>query len=117
MAELRSQTGRPNAIRFDETGGQVWEYNDRRTGWGAFAVTFDARGTVVQVRQLRTPELVARVRPGETRAQELLDLLGEPHRLVFAGDDPVWEYCQPTGERLRVRLGPGQTVAEVGAWR
>jgi len=115
MTDLRARTGRPNAIRFDDAGDQVWEYNDRRTGWGGYVITFNGDGTVREVRQVRTPEQIAAVQPGATGPRELLELLGEPHKMRFLGDDRAWEYCQPGGGSLRVRIGPDGKVTEVTA--
>jgi len=113
MEEVRQQAGLPNAMRFLVSGEEVWEFNDGRVGWGAWRVIFERDGRVREVVPIRTPEDIARLKAGETTAIEVLDWLGEPTNVSFAGQDPVWEYRRPTGERLLVRFEPGKRVKDV----
>jgi len=113
MEEVRHQTGLPNAMRFLSSGEEVWEFNDGRVDWGAWRVVFERDGRVREVVPIRTPEDVARLKVGETTTLEALDWLGEPTNVSFAGQDPVWEYRRPFGERLLVRFGPGKRVKDV----
>jgi len=114
MEEVRHQTGLPNAMRFLSSGEEVWEFNDGRVDWGAWRVVFERDGRVREVVPIRTPEDIARLKVGETTTLEALDWLGEPTNVSFAGQDPVWEYRRPVGERLLVRFGPGKRVKDVG---
>jgi hypothetical protein len=108
MQEVRRQTGLPNAMRFLDTGEEVWEFNDRRVAWGAWRVVFERDGRVREVVPIRRPEDIARVKAGGATAPEVLELLGEPGGVSFAGQDAVWEYCLPDRSRLKVRFGPGK---------
>lgn len=110
MQEVRNQTGLPNAMRFRDTGEDVWEFNDRRVGWGAWRVVFERDGKVREIVPIRRPEDIAAVKAGGASAQEVLELLGEPRGVSFAGQDPVWEYCLPDRSRLKVRFGSGRKV-------
>lgn len=108
MQEVRNQTGLPNAMRFLETGEEVWEFNDRRVAWGAWRVVFERDGKVREIVPIRRPEDIARVKAGGASAPEVLELLGEPGGVSFVGQDAVWEYCLPDRSRLKVRFGPGK---------
>lgn len=116
MQEVRVRTGLPNAMRFLETGEDVWEFNDRRVAWGGWRVVFEGDGKVREIVPIRRPEDIARVKAGGVTAPEVLELLGEPGGLSFTGQDPVWEYCLPDRSRLKVRFGPDRkAMAAEGA--
>lgn len=108
MQDVRNQTGLPNAMRFLDTGEEVWEFNDRRVAWGAWRVVFERDGKVREIVPIRRPEDIARVKAGGASAPEVLELLGEPGGVSFVGQDAVWEYCLPDRSRLKVRFGPGK---------
>jgi hypothetical protein len=113
MQEVRNRTGLPNAMRFLESGEEVWEFNDRRVAWGAWRVVYERDGKVREIVPIRRPEDVAQVKAGGASAAEVLELLGEPGGVSFAGQDAVWEYCLPDRSRLKVRFGEGRRVAGV----
>ena len=113
MQEVRNRTGLPNAMRFLESGEEVWEFNDRRVGWGAWRVVYERDGKVREIVPIRRPEDIAQVKAGGASAAEVLELLGEPGGVSFAGQDAVWEYCLPDRSRLKVRFGEGKRVAGV----
>jgi hypothetical protein len=113
MQEVRNRTGLPNAMRFLDTGEEVWEFNDRRVAWGAWRVVFEPDGKVRAIVPIRRPEDIARVKAGGVTAPEVLELLGEPGGLSFAGQDAVWEYCLPDRSWLKVRFGGGKRVVAV----
>lgn len=115
MQEVRNRTGLPNAMRFLESGEEVWEFNDRRVGWGAWRVVYERDGKVREVVPIRRPEDIAQVKAGGASAAEVLELLGEPGGVSFAGQDAVWEYCLPDRSRLKVRFGEGKRVVAVEA--
>lgn len=113
MQEVRKRTGLPNAMRFLDTGEEVWEFNDRQVGWGAWRVVFEPDGKVREIKPIRRPEDVARLKTGGATGQEVLDLLGEPGGVSFAGQDAVWEYCLPDRSRLKVRFGGDKKVVNL----
>jgi hypothetical protein len=113
MQEVRNRTGLPNAMRFLDSGEEVWEFNDRRVAWGAWRVVYERDGKVREIVPIRRPEDVAQVKAGGASAAEVLELLGEPGGVSFAGQDAVWEYCLPDRSRLKVRFGEGRRVAGV----
>lgn len=116
MQEVRNRTGLPNAMRFLDSGEEVWEFNDRRVAWGAWRVVFERDGKVREIVPIRRPEDIARVKTGGASAPEVLELLGEPAGVSFTGQDAVWEYCLPDRSRLKVRFGPGKkAMAAEGA--
>jgi len=113
MQEVRVRTGLPNAMRFLESGEEVWEFNDRRVAWGGWRVVFERDGKVREVKPIRRPEDIALVKAGGASGQDVLDLLGEPAGVSFAGQDAVWEYCMADRSRLKVRFGAGKRVVGV----
>lgn len=108
MQEVRNRTGLPNAMRFLDSGEEVWEFNDRRVGWGGWRVVFEPDGKVREIKPIRRPEDIARVKAGGVTGPEVLELLGEPGGVSFVGQDAVWDYCLPDRSRLKVRFGPGK---------
>lgn len=115
MQEVRNKTGLPNAMRFLDSGEEVWEFNDRRVAWGAWRVVFEPDGKVRDIAPIRRPEDIAKVKAGGASGQEVLDLLGEPAGVSFVGQEAVWEYCLPDRSRLKVRFGEGKRVVGVEA--
>lgn len=113
MSEMRYANGLPDAIRFDGAGRQMWEYVGRRTSGGAFRVVYGPDGRVESVIAFRTPDDVARLRAGETRAPEVLDLLGDPERIRYVGGVAHWEYALPDRSRLHIRYGADRVVDAV----
>ena len=112
QADVRYRHGIPNAIRFDASGTQVWEYNDWRHGRRAFVVNFDAAGQVVASRPLRTEEEVNRAVAERLTRPETLDRLGEPHSIADGPEGLVWRYRQPSGVTLAVRFGADGRIAD-----
>jgi hypothetical protein len=113
MQEVRNRTGLPNAMRFLGSGEEVWEFNDRRVAWGAWRVVYERDGKVREIVPIRRPEDIAQIKAGGASAPEVLERLGEPAGVSFAGQDAVWEYCLPDRSRLKVRFGEGKRVAGV----
>lgn len=113
MEEMRNSMGLPNAIRFSESGEEVWEYSDRRVGFAAYFVTFAPDGRVSEMKRLRTEESVAQIIPDTTTAPQVTQLLGEPAGVRFNGNDPVWQYRLPAGRALQVEFGAGRVVKRV----
>ncbi|MBX9962512.1 MAG: outer membrane protein assembly factor BamE [Burkholderiales bacterium] len=113
MQEVRTRTGLPNAMRFLGSGEEVWEFNDRRVGWGGWRVVFELDGKVREIKSIRRPEDIARLKTGGATGQEVLELLGEPGGVSFTGQDAVWEYCLPDRSRLKVRFGEGKRVVAI----
>jgi hypothetical protein len=114
MSEMRYSNGLPDAIRFDADGRQVWEYTGRAVRGGAYRVSFDTAGRVAEVTPFRTPADVAQVKAGESRAPDVLALLGDPERIRVIGDGALsWEYPLPDRTRLVIRYGPGRIVDAV----
>ncbi len=109
---VRYRFGIPNAIRFDATGAQVWEYSDWRNGQ-SFVVRFDAAGSVSGSRPLRTGQDVERAVAERLTAREALDQLGEPHSITAQPQGFTWTYRQASGPRLAVSFGPDGRITGV----
>jgi hypothetical protein len=113
MSEVRSANGLPDAIRFDGTGRQIWEYVGRSVRGGAFRIVYASDGRVETVTPFRTPDDIARLKAGETRAPEVHDLLGDPERIRHVDGAAQWEYRLPDRSRLQIRYGSDRVVDSV----
>lgn len=101
---VRYRYGIPNAIRFDPSGAQVWEYSDWRNGQ-SFVIRFDGSGSVSSARALRTEQDVSRAVAERLTAREALDQLGEPHAISAQREGFTWTYRQASGPKLAVSFG------------
>lgn len=111
---MRYTMGLPNAIRFLDSGEEVWEYSDRRVGYGAYFTVFERDGRVREIKTVRTPEDIARIVPETTTAPEVTQLLGEPSGLkVSANNSVYWLYRLPAGRALEIEYGAGRVVKRV----
>jgi len=113
MGSVRSSFGIPNAIRFDSAGRQTWEYTGQRVPSGAYRLTFDAQGTVLETTPLRTPERLERVRAGETTGAALVELLGEPRRIAVTDAGIEWLFPRAGGKPVIVTLGADRRVKSI----
>lgn len=110
MDVVRSRLGIPQAIRFDGTGTQSWEYLGRRAPSGAYRLTFDATGSVREALALRTPERFAQVRAGVTTAEQLVMLLGEPAKITMSEAGAAWRFDRHGARPVTVTLGADRRV-------
>lgn len=113
MEQMRYTMGLPNSIRFLDSGEEMWEYSDRRVGYGAYFAVFESDGRVREVKAVRTEEDIARIVPGTTTAPEVSLLLGEPSGVRFVANEPVWFYKLPGKRTLQVEYGAGRVVKQV----
>lgn len=110
MDSVRFSLGIPDAIRFDGTGAQAWEYTGRRAPSGAYRLIFDTQGTVREAVALRTPERLARIQPGQTTGMEVVELLGEPSKVTVGERGTLWLFPRHGARPLEVTLGSDRKV-------
>jgi hypothetical protein len=110
--------GRPALERAGPGGERVLWYPRQPFGRESFAALIDAQGRLVRIEQRLVPEVIARLRPGQSTADEVLDLIGPPYEVYQYPrlQREVWEYqlrTPPSHKTLYVQLSPDRVVREV----
>lgn len=110
--------GRPALERAASGGERVLWYPRLPFGRESYAARIDAQGKLVAVEQRLAPEVIARLRPGQSTAEEVLDLIGPPYEVYQYPrmQREVWEYqlrTPPANRTLYVQLSPDRVVREV----
>ena len=93
-AEVEALMG-PAAARRPAAGGEtVYYYSLLPFGNATFAARISPDGKLIALEQRLTPENVDKLKPGVTRAEEVLDLLGPPYRPMkqATSGDEIWTY-------------------------
>jgi hypothetical protein len=116
--EVRSVMGEPALVRDAPDGGQVLWYPRLPAARESFAATIDRDGILVSIEQRLVPEYVARLKPNESTADDVLDALGPPNRVYEYPRQAreAWEYqlrTPPENMNLYVQLSPDHVVREV----
>lgn len=116
--DVMAVMGRPALERASPGGGRVFWYPRLPFGRESFAATLDAQGRLVSIEQRLDPRFYAKVTPGVTTADQVLDLLGPPYEVYqFPRQQrEVWEYqlrTPPAHKNLYVQLSPDRVVREV----
>jgi hypothetical protein len=117
-ADVRELMGKPTSVRKAPDGSQVLWYSKLPAGRESFAVRLDPRGTLVSIEQRLTDDYIAKLKPNASKADDVLDTLGPPYRIL---DVPhlsrkVWEYplnTVPDPRSLYVQLSDDSVVREV----
>jgi hypothetical protein len=114
MHEVRAAMGNPSAVWFDRDGLENWDYDANRQSYFAYSARFDGEGRLEQWRQLRTPEAIARIVPGQSTVRDVRESCGEPHLLYVIRGDTHWEWrvlnANRNPRRLVVQFGPDGLV-------
>ena len=110
--------GRPALERAAPGGGRVLWYPRLPFGRESYAATLDAQGRLVSVEQRLDAKFVAKLRPNETTAEQVLDLLGPPYDVYqFPRQQrETWEYqlrTPPSHKNLYVQFSPDRVLREV----
>jgi hypothetical protein len=117
-ADVRGLMGEPTAVRKTPDGGRVLWYSKLPAGRESFAARLDPQGTLVSIEQRLSDEHISRLKPNASKADDVLDTLGPPYRVL---DVPhlsrkVWEYplnTVPDPRNLYVQLSDDGVVREV----
>ena len=85
----------PAADKRPAAGGEtVYYYPSLPFGYATYAARIAPDGKLIALEQRLTPENMDKLKPGVTRAEEMLDLLGPPYRPMkqATSGDEIWTY-------------------------
>lgn len=110
--------GRPALERAAPGGERVLWYPRLPFGRESYAARIDAQGRLVSIEQRLAPHVIARLRPGQSTAEDVLDLIGPPYDVYQFPrmQREVWEYqlrTPPSHKNLYVQLSPDRVVREI----
>jgi hypothetical protein len=110
--------GRPALERAGAGGERVLWYPRLPFGRESYAARIDAQGRLVTIEQRLAPEVIARLRPGHSTADDVLDLIGPPYDVYHFPrmQREVWEYqlrTPPSHRNLYVQISPDRMVREI----
>ena len=91
--QVEARMGKPETVRKNADGSQVWEYPGGPLGRQTYMVSLGSDHSVTQVRQVLSEEYFSRVRAGMSR-DEVRRLLGKPGEIMIFGarDEEVWSW-------------------------
>ena len=94
LTEVESQWGKPAEVRPGPAGETVYYYPQLPWGYATYAARIGADGRLVAMEQRLTPENIARLKPGVSRADDVRDLLGPPFEPMKAPlrEREIWTY-------------------------
>jgi hypothetical protein len=118
-AEVEAVMG-PAADKRPAAGGEtVYYYPSLPFGYATYAARIAPDGKLIALEQRLTPENMDKLKPGVTRAEEVLDLLGPPYRPMkqATSGDEIWTYPFripgfPLGRWFVVRISPDGMLRE-----
>jgi outer membrane protein assembly factor BamE (lipoprotein component of BamABCDE complex) len=118
IEDVRAAMGEPTMVRNLPDGDQVLWYSKLPYGRESYAARIAPDGTLVSFEQRLTPENIAKLRPNESTADDVLDILGPPYRrFQFPFKDRAsWEYqlwTTPERQTLYVEFSPDNVVRAV----
>jgi hypothetical protein len=113
LADVETLMGHAADKRPGAAGETVYYYPRLPWGYETYAARIAPDGKLVALEQRLTPENIERLKPGVTRAAEVLDLLGppfEPMKQATSGND-IWTYPMripgfPTPKWFLVHVSP-----------
>jgi len=118
-ADVRKVMGAPAAVRKAPDGGQVLWYPRQPYGRQSFAAVLHPNGTLAGIEQRLTTDHIAKIRTNETSAEQVLDVLGPPYRVLELPrlERKAFEYYVQTfpmvPQLLYVQVSPDNVVREV----
>lgn len=110
----------PAADKRPAAGGEtVYYYPSLPFGYATYAARIAPDGKLIALEQRLTPENMDKLKPGVTRAEEVLDLLGPPYRPMkqATSGDEIWTYPFlipgfPLGRWFVVHISPDGMLRE-----
>jgi outer membrane protein assembly factor BamE (lipoprotein component of BamABCDE complex) len=118
IENVQASMGTPTMVREYSDGTQALWYSKLPYGRQNWAAVVDPNGILVSFDQRLTDANIARLQPGHSTADNVLDFLGPPFRRTpfpFK-DGEAWEYQLPTTperQTLYVEVSPDSTVRKV----
>jgi len=92
-AQVQARLGKPETVRKNSDGSQVWEYPTGPAGRQTYMVRVGADRSVTEVRQVLSDPFFAQIKPGMSR-EEVRQILGRPGDVSMfpARDEEVWSW-------------------------
>jgi len=92
-AQVQARLGKPETVRKNSDGSQVWEYPTGPAGRQTYMVRVAADRSVTEVQQVLSDPFFAQVKPGMSR-EEVRQILGRPGEVWMfpARDEEVWSW-------------------------
>jgi len=92
-AQVQARMGKPETVRKNSDGSEIWEYPGGPLGRQTYMVTLGSDHVVKEVRQVMSEEYFSKVKKGMSR-DEVRQLLGKPGEvsLFSARDEEVWSW-------------------------
>ena len=117
-ADVRAKMGEPTTVRKLADGGEVLWYSRLPYGRESFAVRLDKDGRLASIEQRLTSDHIAKVVPNKSSAEDVLDTLGPPYRVLDLPrqERKAWEYQLKgnfTPQVLYVQLSADNVVREL----
>jgi len=118
VADVQATMGTPAAIREQPGGEKVYWYPRLPYGRQSFAARIAPDGKLIAIEQRLAPEFIAKIQPGKTTSDEVLDILGPPSEVYRypRQQREAWEYPlrkPPEQKSLYVQMSPDKVVREV----
>jgi hypothetical protein len=125
-SDVLAKMGRPDDTVALADGGRILWYSRpaANSAYGAenYAATIGADGKLASLEQRLAPEYVAKLVPGQSRAEDVRRLIGPPQRKFGTPGKPgeTWEYQAPPQGfahpvTVYVELSPEEVVTAVSA--
>jgi hypothetical protein len=92
QSSVQEVVGAPADKRIAANGDVVYYYPRLPWGYATYAARIGPHGVLVALEQRLTIENAAQLRPGVTRAEDVLDLLGPPFEPLRALEREIWTY-------------------------
>jgi outer membrane protein assembly factor BamE (lipoprotein component of BamABCDE complex) len=91
--QVQAKAGKPDTVRKNADGSQVWEYPEGPLGRQTFMITMGSDHTVKDIRQVMSERYFSQVKAGMSR-DEVRQLLGRPGEVSMfpARDEEVWSW-------------------------
>jgi len=118
VEDVRVSMGTPTMVREYSDGTQALWFCKLPYGRQNWAAVVDPNGILVSFDQRLTDANIARLQPGNSTADNVLDILGPPfrHTPFPFKDGEAWEYQLPTTperQTLYVEVSPDSRVRKV----
>lgn len=118
VAEVEATMGPPALVREAPGGETVYWYPRLPFGRESYAARIAPDGRLVAIEQRLSAEHIAKIRPNETTAEQVLDILGPPSEVYRypRQQREAWEYPlrkPPQQRSLYVQMSPDKVVREV----
>jgi hypothetical protein len=118
VKDVEAVMGAPTLVREAADGEKTLWYPRLPLGRESFAARINPDGTLISLEQRLTRGNIAKLRPNQSTAEDVLDILGPPFRVYQYPhmQREAWEYqlrTPPSNTSLYVQLSPDRVVREV----